>query len=128
MTPSTCSGMGSSASTASTSRPLAASSATDAKVRAVGQSVCRCVPSLLARIDERDDLDIGIVEIGAYVEVVDAPEADEGGSYRSVIGIKGRRHRRNTIREPPQRPPNRRQGTCCLPVDSVRRRNWVQPR
>ena len=41
MTPSTCRGMGSSASTASTSRPLAASSATEANVWASGQSAWR---------------------------------------------------------------------------------------
>ena len=53
---------------------------------------------LFARVDEGHDLDIGIVEVGADVEVVDASEPDEGGSHGSVVGSKGRGHRRNTIR------------------------------
>ena len=39
-----------------------------------------------ARIDERDDLDVGVVDVGAHVQVVDAPEPDERGAYRAVVG------------------------------------------
>ena len=89
ITPSTCNGIGSSASTASTSSPLAASSATDANVRASGQSRCALGASLLARVDERDDLDVGVVAVRAHVEVVDAAEADERGAHRTVVGGEG---------------------------------------
>ena len=85
MTPSTCSGIGSSASTASTSRPLAASSAADANVARVGPVGLALGAPLLARVDERDHLDVGVVEVRAHVEVVDAAEADERGAHRSVV-------------------------------------------
>ncbi len=39
-----------------------------------------------ARVDERDDLDVGVVEVRAHVEVVDAAQADEGGADRAVEG------------------------------------------
>ena len=89
-TPSACRGIGSSASTASTSIPLPASSSTDAKVCASGHSRPRCAASLLTRVDERDDLDVGVVEIRTHVEVVDAAEADECGADRPVEGPERR--------------------------------------
>ena len=47
--------------------------------RAPGQSACALRPPLLARVDQGHDLDVGVVDVGAHVEVVDAAEADEGG-------------------------------------------------
>ena len=76
--------MGSKASTASTSSPLAARSAALAKVRASGQSRCLC-PTLLAGVDESDHFHIRIVEVGADVQVVDATESDEGGPDRPTV-------------------------------------------
>ena len=97
-------GSGSSASTASTARPLAASSPTDANVRASGQSCCRCAAALVARVDQRDHLDVGVVDVGAYVQVVDASEADERGAHRPLV----RRER-----QLPAPGPNDGVGSCC---------------
>ena len=80
--------MGSRASTASTSRPLAARSATEAK-SGLGPIGLALDPALLARVDQSHHLDVGIVDVGPHVEVVDAPEPDEGGPHRTVIGNKG---------------------------------------
>ena len=41
--------------------------------------------AFLARVDQRHHLDVGIVEIGAHVEVVDTAEADECGAYRPLV-------------------------------------------
>ena len=40
--------------------------------------------SLLARVHQRDHLDIGVVAVRAHVEVVDPAEADERGAHRAV--------------------------------------------
>ncbi|HTS99967.1 MAG TPA: hypothetical protein VMI33_25480 [Streptosporangiaceae bacterium] len=42
-------------------------------------------PPFLARVDERDDLDVGVAEIAADVQVVDPAEADERGPHRPVV-------------------------------------------
>ena len=44
---------------------------------------------LLARVDERDDLDVGVVEVRADVQVVDAAEPDEGRADRAVVRGEG---------------------------------------
>ena len=46
------------------------------------------LPTFLAGVHERDDFHIGIVEVGADVEVVDASEADEGGPDRPIVGTE----------------------------------------
>jgi hypothetical protein len=41
--------------------------------------------ALFTRVDQSDDLHIGIVEVGAHVQVVDPAEADESGTYGTVV-------------------------------------------
>ena len=45
--------------------------------------------AFVARIDERDDLDVRVVNVGANVQVVDPAETDERGPHRPVIGYEG---------------------------------------
>ena len=52
--------------------------------------------AFLARIDERDDLDVGVAGIRADVQVVDPAQADERGPHRAVVG-----HERHRNRPPP---------------------------
>ena len=86
-TPSSCRGMGSRASTASTSRSLAASSARRRRsARLASRLPLR--PALFARVDQRDNLDVRVVQIGTHVEVVDPPEAHECGPYGSFVGCE----------------------------------------
>src|SRR6202035_447970 len=42
-------------------------------------------PAGLVGVDQGDDLDVGVVEVGPHVQVVDAAETDEGGPDRTVI-------------------------------------------
>ena len=46
-------------------------------------------PPLFTRVDEGDHFDIGIVDVGADVQVVDPPEPDEGRPNRSVVRSEG---------------------------------------
>ena len=39
----------------------------------------------LVGVDQGDDFDVGVVEVGPHVQVVDAAETDEGGADRAVI-------------------------------------------
>ncbi len=57
---------------------------------------------LRAGIDERHHLDVGIVEIGADVEVIDAAEPDESGANRAVVGTERHRAPPGTARWPGQ--------------------------
>ncbi len=53
-----------------------------ARARPVGLTLR---PPFLARVDERDDLDVGVAEITADVQVVDPAEADERGPHWPVV-------------------------------------------
>jgi hypothetical protein len=45
-------------------------------------------PTLWVRVNQRNDLDVGIIQIRADVKVVDPTEADERGPDRPVIRIE----------------------------------------